>query len=76
MKLIEKMAQEWWIKERDLSISGDPETYAPDPISFKAGFRAAREMALQCVLDGENIPNGSYTVDIEESIKSLGEAEA
>lgn len=43
---------------------------------FEAGFRKAREMSLQCVLDGEFIPNDSYTKDIEENIAKLGEEEA
>lgn len=39
--------------------------------AYAAGFEAAKAAALECVLNGENIPNSYYTADIEEAIEAL-----
>ncbi len=71
MKEIEKLAQEWWIKQKELSISGDPESYNPDPSSFEAGFRKAREMAMVILKANQYMAPGLY----EPLIEKLGESE-
>lgn len=68
MKLIEKIAQEWWLKQRDLAISGgDPESYAPDPSSFIAGFKEGVEMSANKLCHRGTDPTGAG----EDAIRNL-----
>jgi hypothetical protein len=51
MKLKEKLAEEWWIKNRDLNLEGEG-TFSQSE-AFVAGFEKARELALEH-FDGDN----------------------
>lgn len=80
MKKLEQMAVDWirsQIGTGEGFIVNHSDTHVEDgaKAAYIAGFKAAREMALQCVLNGERIPNEYYTADIEAAILKLGEEE-
>lgn len=65
MKLIEKLASEWWLQNHDLNDKGEG-TFS-NTEAFEAGFRKAREMASTTissirVADKYSQPDGPDTI--------------
>ncbi len=50
---LEKMAEDWWVKNRDLNLSG--EGVFGDTNGFIAGFKVAQEIALGAWLHKEHV---------------------
>lgn len=73
MKLIEKLAEDWWLEQRKLNETGDG-VFEASPASFEAGFRKAREMAANMAMVEPLMP-AQVTV-LAERLKNLGESEA
>lgn len=69
MKLIEKLAEEWFLQNRDLNLRGDGVFSQSE--AFIAGFRKAREMAYE--LMKENADKRIFQLDVD--IENLGEEE-
>lgn len=74
MKLIEKLAKE---AGTHFKAPIPPNSNAVMPFdavwkeAFEAGFRKACDLSLECVRNGDHIPNDHYTRDIEEAIQAL-----
>ena len=76
MKLLEKIAEDWFIKNQELNACGKGSFSTTD--AFKAGFLSAREMAAK-ILDKYTylpMPNGTTLtegLDILKEVKEIGE---
>lgn len=69
MKLIEKLAEDWWLEQRRLNEKGEG-VFESSPTSYEAGFRRAREMASD--IHGHC---GSAAGCCQKEIDALGEEE-